>query len=275
MDWYYKAILTTCAVAIVLLAARKLGGRFAGVLAGMPFISAPALVCVASSAGEGAGAHAAIASVAASAMLAAFALGYERSARSAGPLTAVLVASLSAALMAALSSQLVSGVGSALAVALLACAGALRALPHLSGAQGTAAPPHAQVAASAALAGGVSAGVTLMLPLLGAFGAGLLASVPIVGGTAMVLEHKRGDRRALVCFLRGYVAGLPSKAVFGAVFATLLGECELLPSLIGATAACLISALVGSGAGTVYQRLTASRAVVHLSPARYRPTFTR
>jgi hypothetical protein len=32
MDWQYKAILTACAVAIVLLSVRKLGRRAAGVL---------------------------------------------------------------------------------------------------------------------------------------------------------------------------------------------------------------------------------------------------
>ena len=39
MDWTYKAVLTTVTVAAVLMAARWMGRRVAGLLAGLPVIT--------------------------------------------------------------------------------------------------------------------------------------------------------------------------------------------------------------------------------------------
>jgi len=254
MDWYCKGLLSGCTVAILLLAVRKLGRRVAGVLAGMPLISAPALVSISWSVGHDAGASAAVGSIAASAMLAAFALGYERSARRTGPAMSLLVGSSCAASVAALSKWLVGVVASGLSLpslacmtallAVLACLGVLLALPRASTSGGSALSSRVQIVATATVAGVVGAGVTLLLPLLGAFASGLVASMPIISGTIIVFEHKTGDRPSLVSFLRGYVAALPSKALFSAVFAALLIECTLLASLLGATAVCLVAAVV-------------------------------
>ena len=44
MDWGYKAVLTAITVALVLLVAQALGRRLAGLLAGLPIVTAPALL---------------------------------------------------------------------------------------------------------------------------------------------------------------------------------------------------------------------------------------
>lgn len=241
-DWGYKAVLTACVVAVVLTAAKLSGRCLAGIVAGLPIVSAPALLWVASSIGPHFGARAAVGSVAACAMLAAFAVGYEHNARRSGPALALGAGVLCAVTAAALIRASVSGVGTALLVALLGCAAALLVLPHISTVHAPSRRLRAEIPAVAAVAGGLSGAVALLAPLLGAFGAGVLASLPIIGGTVVVFEHATDGHRSVTRFLRGYVSGLVSKAVFGAVFALMLAEFDIRVSFLSALSACCLTA---------------------------------
>ena len=81
MDWGWKALLTAASVAMVLAVARLGGRRVAGVAAALPTVTAPALAWMAHDHGDGFAADAATASVAASALLALFAVVHAHVAR--------------------------------------------------------------------------------------------------------------------------------------------------------------------------------------------------
>lgn len=76
MDWAYKAMLTALAVAAVLMVATLFSRRLSGLLAGLPVITAPALLWLAHERGAEFAALSATGSVAASAAAALFAVTY-------------------------------------------------------------------------------------------------------------------------------------------------------------------------------------------------------
>ncbi|MFN9185151.1 MAG: DUF3147 family protein, partial [Betaproteobacteria bacterium] len=75
MDWAYKAVLTATTVALLLAVAQLFGRRLAGILAGLPTVTGPALVWLALDHGTDFAVEAALGSVAASALCGLFAVG--------------------------------------------------------------------------------------------------------------------------------------------------------------------------------------------------------
>ncbi len=75
------------------------------------------------------------------------------------------------------------------------------------------------VFATAILAGLLSAMVAAAGPQLGAVGAGLPASLPVVSAPVAAMAHAAGARDDATEFLRGYIVGLPGRVAFGAAFA--------------------------------------------------------
>jgi len=221
MDWGYKATLTMMTVAVVLLVAQIIGRRIAGIVAGLPVITAPALIWVAADQGAAFAAEAAVGSIAASGSLAIFALVYERLSRSFGP-TVTLISSLTVLATAALATLLLASWADqsmlTLALAAMLCSAALARLP--SGARATrAVRPQGGVLLTSATAGSISVGVALGAHELGPFLAGLLASLPIISGAVLVNQHLTAAPADIQRFLRGYVTGLLGKAFFAFVFA--------------------------------------------------------
>lgn len=92
MDWAYKAVLTATTVALLLAVAQLFGRRLAGILAGLPTVTGPALVWLALDHGTDFAVEAALGSVAASALCGLFAVGYVRAGRRFGPVVARLAA---------------------------------------------------------------------------------------------------------------------------------------------------------------------------------------
>lgn len=120
MGWAFMAVLAAAAVALVIAASRRFGRRVAGLLAGMPVITAPTLGWIALREGRDFAAEAAIASVAACAVLACFALAYERAARRWSPAMAMALAVLGGVALAVIAQWGRFGAGTALVGALLA-----------------------------------------------------------------------------------------------------------------------------------------------------------
>lgn len=130
MDFAHKAALTDEAIAMVLMASRLFGARIAGLLTGLPIITAPALVWVAIDQGRFAAISVAVGSVAACSVAALLALCYERLARKAGALAFLAVATVLAGLVCFAARELCTSLLIAFAVAMVTCCLVLRSFSH-------------------------------------------------------------------------------------------------------------------------------------------------
>jgi hypothetical protein len=242
MDWIFKAALTAAMVFVVVTAARHLGQRAAGVMAALPIITAPTLAWVAHEQGVGFAVSAAVGSVAACAIMAAFSLGYARGARLGGVATA-LTCGLAGALAIAVPAATVSArLGAALALALVCCSVALVSVPVRARLAAPVRQSRLAPVAVALVSGGLSALAATIGPDLGGFATGLLSSLPLIGGGVAILEHATSGPSAAERFLHGYVRGLFGKTAFGVVFALLAAQVGTPSALILAiVTACMFS----------------------------------
>lgn len=245
MDWVWKALLSAGSVLLVMLLARHGGRRAAGAVAALPTVTAPALGWLAHDRGDAFAAHAAVASLAACAMLAAFAVVQVHVARRRGVVVTLACGAMGAAVLAAPAALASVTLAAALPLAVSSCALALLCLPPP--------PPHAlpparaPMVATALAAAGLALVTAALAPLLGIFAAGLLASLPLVSGAVAVSEQASSGYAGLAQFLRAYVRGLPARAVFCVVFA-------LLAVRLGWIAASAVAALSSGAVGLLLQR---------------------
>lgn len=252
MDWGYKAVLTMVSVALVLLVAQMFGRRAAGTLAGLPIITAPALLWMASEHGAAFAARCAVGSIAACGLMALFALVYERVSRRCGPFM-TLAASLCAAATVAIpiSAWAASPVRAILFA--IACCGLVATL--LPAARGAGVTPSSSrrnpIFYTATVAGVVSLVVAFAAHALGPFWAGLLASLPVIAGASLVNQHLTATHADIQRFLRGYVAGLLGKAMFAVTFALLVVQIGVAGTLAMALAVGLATS-VGAARSLVW-----------------------
>jgi uncharacterized membrane protein (GlpM family) len=245
MDWVWKALLTAGSVLLVMLLARHGGRRAAGAVAAMPTVTAPALAWLAHDRGDAFAANAAVASLAACAMLAAFAVVQVHVAQRRGVVGTLACGAVGAAMLAAPAALASATLAAALPLAASSCALALLCLPSP--------PPHAlpparaPIVATALAAAGLGLVTAALAPLLGIFAAGLLASLPLVSGAVAVSEQASAGYAGVAPFLRGYVRGLPARAVFCVAFA-------LLAVPVGWIAASAVAALLSGAVGLLLQR---------------------
>lgn len=242
MDFAYKAVLTSAAVALVLLAARTFGDKVAGLLAGLPFTTLPALVWTGMEQGPVFAAQVSVGSVVGCIAVAVFALVYDGAARRFDARLA-LVLGLAALLASAfIAHSLGAGVGLASGLALAACIAALAVLGR-DPVAGTAAPRRAGlgIALTAISAGAISAMISGLALGLSAPLAGLIAALPVVGVATVWVEHVGRGPSSVTPFLRGYLVTSLGKAAFGAVFAV----CVVPSGIFGAmTIALVLGALL-------------------------------
>lgn len=241
MDWGYKAMLTTVTVALVLLVAQTIGRRLAGMLAGLPVITAPALLWITAEQGAAFAAQSAVGSIAACGLMALFALTYERLSRRLDP-ALTLLGSLAIGGMAALPMALLAGHPlRASALSAFLCGAVVLLLPSGGRRAGPAHRMRGEVAFTAAAAGLISVVISLAASQLGPFWSGLLAAMPVISAAALVTQHLNGAHEDIERFLRGYVAGLIGKAMFALAFAGLVMQ-------LGASVAISAALLVGVAA---------------------------
>jgi hypothetical protein len=218
MDWGYKAALTTLAVAVVMMATRLFDRRVAGLLAGLPVITTPALLWLAHEQGAMFAARSATGSVAACAVAPLYALAFVATVGRCG-----LWAALPVALAVALATAgALHALPEPLAPSLLACAAACVAVcwSLRTGEPGSGVRPlRGEPWLSAGLAGCVAATVSQVSPVVGPFWSGLLSSLPVIGTFALVHLHRCGTTADLHRFVQGYLHGVWAKAAFAAVFA--------------------------------------------------------
>lgn len=255
-----KATLTAAVVALVMMAARLFGSRVAGGLAGLPVVTAPALLWIAAEQGNTFAAHAAVGSLAACAGAPLFALAFLVLARRGaawpallGGLVVLALASLALAPLAGLPWVM-------LAAAALACVVVLhqvRPQPVVAVARSRVGEPWL----TALTAGLISAVVSALAPRLGAHGAGLLATLPIISACAMVHLQSSGQGAAIAGFVRGYVVGIAAKSAFVFVFALALAG-------LGAATALVLALAAGAAAGVLLTRQKPLRPAVLPTPMR-------
>jgi hypothetical protein len=241
MDWGYKAMLTTVSVALVLLVAQTFGRRLAGLLAGLPIITAPALLWVASEHGAAFAARAAVGSIAACGLMALFALAYERASRRHGPALSLAVGIGTIALIGAPAAALAGHPLRALAFTLACCWLAARLLPVSSASAVPARRLRGEFLYTTIMAGLVSIVAAQVARAFGPYWAGVMAALPVISAAALVNQHLTATHEDIRRFLRGYVAGLSGKALFALTFAAAVVA-------VGATAALVLAAVVGLAA---------------------------
>lgn len=224
MDWAYKALLTATTVALLLSVSQLFGRRLAGLLAGLPTVTAPALVWLALEHGAQDAARAAIGSIAGCALCALFALAYAHAARLRGVVAALLAATVASLLPLPASEWLDGRLLLAVVIAVAVVLAAGRAMPARAPSAVAVVPalPRGEPWLTAGIAGLVSGAVSLGAPQLGPFWAGVLASPPLIAAAVAMRQHALGGGDAPVPFLHGYVTGLVGRIAFAAVFALLM-----------------------------------------------------
>lgn len=219
MDWDARALTTAVLVALLLIAGRCFGRRLAGMLAGLPTVTGPALLWLSLEHGTDYAVDAAIGSVAACTLCAFFALVYACASRRSGIVATALLAS-GAGLSSAVPLQWLDGaLAAALSLAIVVTWIAHRLIPEVPREPRFTVPAHQEIALTALVAGGVSGIVTIAAPLVGPFWAGVIASPPLIAAVIAMQQHAFDGELAAQRFLRGYVAGLLGRAVFGSAFA--------------------------------------------------------
>lgn len=265
MDWTYKAMLTAMTVAAVLMIAQLFGRRVAGLVAGLPVITVPALLWIASEQGGAFAAASAQGIFAACALAAVFAMVYERTARSRGPAVSILASLSTAGLLLLLLHRLTDSgwmtgwitLGAAVAL----CVVALLTTPVVARSNRFPQRLHGELVWTAALAGLISAALSLAASQVGPFWCGLLAALPLISGCALVHQHLTATATDRQHFVHGYAVGLLSKLLFAVVFSALALEIGTL----GAITAAVLLGVSASIAGARFWSMAAPRAPLSIA----------
>lgn len=276
MDWAYKAVLTATTVALLLAVAQLFGRRLAGILAGLPTVTGPALVWLALDFGTEFAMQAALGSVAASAMCGLFAVGYERAGRRHGPLVATTCALLASLLPLPLLEGWQDAGAHPLALLIgvvVICGLSVAWIPATPAQRDIVAAPsrrrQLELWITAGVSGVVSGITAVAAPQVGAFWSGVLASPPLIAAAVAVhlqLVGTRGDG-ALPRFLRGYAAGLIGRCSFAAAFGLMLAAGSISAATLVATAAgCAITLAVSRNLTRLEARLESAGAATPASP---------
>ena len=242
MEFLTKAIATATIVALVLLAARRFGHRIAGLMAGLPFTTVPALGWTASVGGAELAARVAVGTVAGCILVPLFAVAYDKTARRRSPASSLIAGIAAVACGVALMSRVPATLG--LAAFICAIAG-LAALQILRAPESVRVPVNASscsltpIAPGVALVGIVSAAVATLSTVTTPQFAGLLSGLPTLGLATIVSLHGAQGNACVTPFLRGYVISTLGRVLFGTVFAIMA-----LPA--GITAAMLVAIAAGA-----------------------------
>lgn len=244
-----RGAVSAAAVAALLLAGQRWGRDVAGLLAGLPTVTGPALVWLALDRGRDFASQAAVGAVLAGAACAVFALAYARSCLVLRRWPALAVASalsmpplgllwlppvplpLAFGLVALVCMVCSCCVTACMSACTTACMTALppvatratHAVATANGADGRAAGAAARPGLStAAVAGVVTALASLLAPHLSPVAAGALTSPPLLAAAVAWELHRQHCRAPVLVFLRGYTAGLVGRCACVAAFGALL-----------------------------------------------------
>jgi hypothetical protein len=229
-----RGLVTAVAVALLLLAAQRWGRSTAGLLAGLPTVTGPALAWLALDHGALFAAEAAAGGVAAGAACALFALGYARASRAQGRWVCLLCGLVLSLLPLPWMHAPLWTPSAWMVCVVPVCLACLLALPpHDAAPRPVSATTDARQPwlTTALVSGVVSALASALAPQLGPFWAGMLTSPPLLAAALALTLHHRGSPGCVMLFLRGYTAGLIGRSAFAALFGTLVVPAGLLTAL--------------------------------------------
>lgn len=252
MDALFKGLVTACMVWALLMAARRFGGRCAGLLTGLPTVSGPALLWMALDHGASHASLGAAGAVVGAIGCAAFARGYIWAGRGAGGLRALGLA------VAAGAAGLVLGWlwAPSLVWAVPAATLAVWALQRLEPPRNVETRPDACASPlfTALVAGAITIVVTVAFGRLDAHSAGVITSLPIIAAAVAMRQHRLGGDGAAHRFLDGYLTGLIGRIAFSGSFGFFVLAMSW-PIALGL--ALLTAAMVGVAANVVQAALPA------------------
>jgi hypothetical protein len=248
MEFLIKTAATAAIVALVLLAARRFGHRTAGLLAGLPFTTVPALGWIAATGGTDLASRTAIGSVLGCILVPLFAMAYGREARQHPPARSFVAGVAAIGCGLAVASRMSAALGPAVVLCGASSLAALRLLqrPNRTPDPGPPAPgAQSSIVFNALLVGIVSTSIASLATGAAAWGAGLLAGLPTLGLVTLVRLHGTQGARCVTPFLRGYVISALGRAVFGTVFAcsaTRAGSSTaMLVAIVAGMSFCLLA----------------------------------
>ena len=260
MDWGYKVALTATTVALLLTVGQLFGRRLAGILAGLPTVTGPALIWLALEFGTDYAVEAAIGSIAACTLCALFALAYERVSRRNGIAGALLSATVASVLLAPPLYWMHSGLMLTLVMAAVASFVVYAVMPEDRDGAEPVRRLRGELVLTALVSGAVSGAVALSAPTVGPFWAGVLASPPLIAAAVAMHQHAFAGPASVRRFLRGYVAGLQGRVVFGAGFALLITPFGVTrAALVATVAGCVFTVATLRGYARVEKTLLAHR----------------
>ncbi len=239
MGWGWKAVLTAMTVAAVMLAARQLGRHAAGLLAGLPVVSAPALMWLVADRGEAVASHSAVGGLAACAAASVFALAFALAARRHGAAGALARALLALGVCLAALHPLREQPAPLLLLALGAAFLAWHRLRREPWSGGAVRNVRGEPWLSASVSGAVGAASAFVATQASPFWAGAAAALPVISGFALVHLLHAGRPGDVARFVVGYVPGVAASAGFLFTFA-------LLAQPLGAGWALALSAACGA-----------------------------
>lgn len=255
MNGVYKGLLTAALVGLLLVLAERFGKRRVGLITGAPTVSGPALLWTCLDQGPAFAGTAASGAVFGSIACAAFASAYMWSGRRCKAGRALAVATAAAIVGLAPIAWWTPGLAVAVLLSTLSVL-VLHALAYAPRRPPTWADRRPMSGAASALvtagvAGAVSAAVSAGAPSLGAFGCGLVASLPLIAGAVAVRLHAQEGIDAAGRFLHSYRAALIGRIAFSGAFGCAVlvlplpaaFGLALVVSAVGFAAAPLIAAL--------------------------------
>ena len=244
MELVTRLALTASIITALILIAGRFGERVAGLLSGLPFMTAPALLQIGAQRGVSSAAEAALGGVVGGALASLFALAYYAAA---GRLSRT--ATLAFALGCLTAGLAVCGhmPFSLTWAAAMACGCSAVAMVfignHSAGAGG--APPSNRPRVRTALTVGLTSAVVATLAAeMHPWLAGLVTAMPIIGLVTVATCHRTRGALAVPAFLRAYVLGSLVKTAFCTTFA-------LCVTAYGVSLALLSATLVSVATGTV------------------------
>ncbi|HEV7584300.1 MAG TPA: hypothetical protein VGO14_00830 [Solirubrobacteraceae bacterium] len=237
-----KLLLAPSFVVGASLATRRFGARIGGLIAGLPVVAGPIVLVYALAHGRRFAAGAAAGTLLGLISLIAFVVVYARLAEKRSWLTSMLAGWAAFAAATAGFSLVSLPAGAALALAAVAIAGGLLALPR--GPQQPAPqgrPPVWDLPLRAGCALVLVLTLTAVAGWLGSQLSGLLAPFPIIATVLAVFTHLQRGSDELVRLLRGLVSGFGAFALFFFTLAVSLPALSTIASFSLATAVAVLT----------------------------------
>lgn len=237
-----KLLLAPSFVVGASLAARRFGPRIGGLIAGLPVVAGPIVLVYALTHGRHFAAGAAAGTLLGLISLIAFVVVYARLAERRSWLASMLAGWAAFVLATALFSLISLPAGAALALAALAIAAGLLALPRRSREPATKGSlPAWDLPLRAGCALVLVLTLTAVAGWLGSQLSGLLAPFPIIATVLAVFTHVQRGPDELVRLLRGLLSGFGAFALFFFALAVSLPALGTLASFSLATAVAVLT----------------------------------